>query len=401
MGAMDTAIPRTAAFEAQPVSRSAAATRAAAIPWFVWCLAAAATFDAFGGYWDISWHISIGRDTFWTPAHMMVYMAGILAGVASGYAILSATFDDSSSLRDGSVSVWGFRGPLGCFIAAWGGVAMLTSAPFDNWWHNAYGLDVKIVSLPHSILAFGEAMISLGAVVLVASHLNRAAGADRRRLERLLLYVGGIVISGSALFILESTPMEFMHSPRFYGAVARAFPIALIGISSVCSSRWPMATMAAIYMSLFIAALLIFPLFPAEPKLGPVYQPVTHMVPLWFPVLLIVPAGALDLMRRFAGPRWNRMTTAMLAGVVYLAVFIAAQWPFADFLLSPAARNRFFGTIYFGFFDPANVFYDPYRFIPSGPPREFATGMALAFVRAVAFCCIGMALGRWLKTVKR
>jgi len=33
---------------------------------------------------------------------------------------------------------------------------MLTSAPFDNWWHNAYGLDVKIVSLPHSILALGE-----------------------------------------------------------------------------------------------------------------------------------------------------------------------------------------------------------------------------------------------------
>jgi len=26
----------------------------------------------------------------------------------------------------------GFRGPLGCFIAAWGGIAMLTSAPFDN-----------------------------------------------------------------------------------------------------------------------------------------------------------------------------------------------------------------------------------------------------------------------------
>src|SRR5262244_3103502 len=74
--------------------------RAAAIPWYVWCLAAAVTSDAFGGYWDISWHISIGRDTFWTPAHMMIYLAGILAGIASGYTILKTTFESSSEGRD-------------------------------------------------------------------------------------------------------------------------------------------------------------------------------------------------------------------------------------------------------------------------------------------------------------
>ena len=61
-------------------------------------------------------------------------------------------------------------------MAAWGGFAMLTSAPFDNWWHNAYGLDVKIVSLPHSMLGIGELMIELGAILLVCAHLNRATG---------------------------------------------------------------------------------------------------------------------------------------------------------------------------------------------------------------------------------
>src|SRR5260370_36490905 len=130
--------------------------RTAAIPWYVWCLAAAVVSDLFGGYWDISWHISIGRDTFWTPAHMMVSLAGVLAGLASGYAILSTTFGSSREAKDASISVWGFRGPLGCFMAAWGGFAMLTSAPFDNWWHNAHGLDVKIVRLPHSVLGVGE-----------------------------------------------------------------------------------------------------------------------------------------------------------------------------------------------------------------------------------------------------
>ena len=44
-----------------------------------------------GVHWDISWHRSIGRDTFWTPAHIAIYLCGILAGVSCGYLILSTT----------------------------------------------------------------------------------------------------------------------------------------------------------------------------------------------------------------------------------------------------------------------------------------------------------------------
>ena len=87
----------------------------------------------------------------------MVYLAGVLAGIfvrlCDSDQHLRLLARDERLCR---VSIWGFRGPLGCFIATWGAFAMLTSAPFDNWWHNAYGLDVKIVSLPHSMLAHGR-----------------------------------------------------------------------------------------------------------------------------------------------------------------------------------------------------------------------------------------------------
>ena len=80
-----------------------------------------------------------------------------------------------------SVKIWGFRGPLGAFICAWGGLAMLVSAPFDDWWHNAYGLDVKIISPPHMVLAAGFFGINFGAIMLMLAFLNRASGAARRR----------------------------------------------------------------------------------------------------------------------------------------------------------------------------------------------------------------------------
>ena len=381
--------------------RSVAAERTASIPWYVWCLAAATACILFGGYWDISWHISIGRDSFWTPAHMMVYLAGVLAGVASGYAILSTTFGSSQEAKDASISVWGFRGPLGCFMAAWGGFAMLTSAPFDNWWHNAYGLDVKIVSLPHSMLGMGELMIQLGAILLVSAHLNRASGAYQRKLDRLLLAIGGIMVTGSAIFILESTPMEFMHNSSFYRAVASSFPVAMIAITVVSKKRWPATTMAAIYTALFLAGLWLFPLFPAAPKLGPVYQHITHMVPLWFPVLVIAPAFALDLLRARMGEKWGGWKSALVAGCVFIAAFVAAQWPFASFLISPAARNHVFGTNYFAYSDPANLVYNPYQFVLDKTHAAFAEGMMLALVMSLIFSSLGMALGNWMRTVRR
>src|SRR5476649_1271966 len=100
----------------------------ARIPWYLWCSALAVTSAYVGGYWDISWHRSIGRDTFWSAPHMAIYACGILAGISSAYLIFTTTFGGDAGLKNVSVRIWGLSGPLGAFISAWGGVAMLASA---------------------------------------------------------------------------------------------------------------------------------------------------------------------------------------------------------------------------------------------------------------------------------
>ena len=69
------------------------------VPWYVWCGALAVTSAAIGGAWDVSWHRSIGRDTFWTPAHMAIYACGVLAAIVCGYLILATTFGSSARLN--------------------------------------------------------------------------------------------------------------------------------------------------------------------------------------------------------------------------------------------------------------------------------------------------------------
>ena len=108
----------------------------------------------------------------------------------SGYLIFATTFSHSAKLKAVSVNVLGFRAPLGAFIAAWGGIAMLTSAPFDNWWHDAYGIDVKIVSPPHILLILGVYAVVIGTLVLLAGHMNRSQSSSHTAERRLILYIG-------------------------------------------------------------------------------------------------------------------------------------------------------------------------------------------------------------------
>src|SRR6516162_11768079 len=75
--------------------------------------AAAISSIVFGLYWDISWHMTIGRDTFWTPAHLAIQFGAVLAALSCGYLILHTTFSADPATRDASVRVWGLRGPFG------------------------------------------------------------------------------------------------------------------------------------------------------------------------------------------------------------------------------------------------------------------------------------------------
>src|SRR5216683_3863679 len=90
---------------ARASDRPYAVAQTATIPWYVWCAVVAVTSAMIGGQWDISWHRSIGRDTFWTPAHIAIYMCGVLAGISCGFLILSTTLRTTSPLRDASVKI--------------------------------------------------------------------------------------------------------------------------------------------------------------------------------------------------------------------------------------------------------------------------------------------------------
>ena len=371
--------------------------------WHAYTVLFGATCVMVGVYWDISWHMSIGRDSFWTPAHLLIQAGGLIAGLSSGYVALHTTFRGTDAERAATVNFWGFRAPLGAWICIWGCGAMLTSAPFDNWWHNAYGLDVRIISPPHAVLALGIFAICVGAMLLTLAQQNRADEALRQRLAWVLAGAGGLFIMNFALFLTEYSERRMMHSAFFYQVTAAVFPFALTAMSRAIKLRWPATAAAAAYTALMLLLMWIIQLFPATPKLGPIYQHITHMVTLSFPLLVIAPAIAIDLVLRRVGHRWNTYQLAPVVGVVFVLAFVAAQWPFATFLVTnPLARGWFFNADNFVYWMSPSYESLTHRFDP--PPAgasPFVVQLLIAVAIASVSAALGLVRGRWMTRVQR
>jgi hypothetical protein len=359
-----------------------------------------AALTSFAGTWDFAWHFSIGRDTLWTPPHMTAQLGGLLVGISCAYTIFKTTFAPTRSLRDGSVSVLGFHAPAGVFIAFWGSVTVAASVPFDNWWHLAYGLDVYLINPPHLLLFFGSYAAKIGTLTWIVSTLNRSPDATRRTLMGLFFVVCTLGLWQSACLVMQATWTNRLHLAAAYLAVALVIPHWFIAGARGVAHRWGCTILASLYTGIGLAQEWLFPLFPAEPKLGPVYHQVTHLIPVRFPLLLIVPAFVADLLFQRLERRsfWFK---AICVGPAFLLSLLVVQWPFANFLMSPASRNWVFGTGYFPYADSAGFLYDPYKFLTEKTHGEFVVTLAVAFVVCTLTVALGLAWGNWMRRVRR
>ena len=383
---------------APPADRVADRAETSAVSWAIYAVLFASTSVVVGGIWDISWHRTIGRDTFWTPAHLAIYLGGIVSGLTCGWLALHTTFAGSAEERRAAVRFWGFQAPFGAWVSIWGAIAMLTSAPFDDWWHNAYGLDVKIVSPPHMVLAAGIGAVQTGAMLMALASQNRAGGA-RRDVNRLFLFGAGLLLLLAATVAQEYTQRWDMHQSLFYQVSAGVFVFFLVSAARAARTKWPATTVVLVYTAMTMILLLILPLFPGRPLLGPIYVQVDRMMPPDFPLLLFAPALVIDVLMRRATPgAWRDWGLAAALGAAFVIAFAAVQYPFADFLMSPWARNDFFVSHRMDYGVPPEA---QQRFYQLNPPDNLIVGLPIAMAIGFVSARCGLWWGNWMSRVQR
>jgi len=207
-------------------------------------------------------------------------------------------------------------------------------------------------------------------------------------------------VIGQMFFIMEKTWDIVLHQAAAYIALGIAVPVVFALFWKASGNRWTCTICAAMYTAFTLLEIQILPLVPATPKLGPVFNQITHLIPGKFPILIIVPAIALDLLwQRLRG--WKSWQIALVSGVVFTAIIFAVEWPFASFLMSKASENRFFGTIYFDYNSRADMWDRLRHFVLPDSGMRLTIGLLIASACASISTWIGLFFGKWMRGVQR
>ena len=272
-----------------------------------------AIFAALGGiYWDVTWHATIGRDSFWIPPHLFVY-AGVNVLLLSGLGGIVLVWRRVGGLRAALADGVG----AGFAVAALGPIVQIAAAPLDDLWHVRYGLDVTIWSPPH-LMGIAGGMVGIYGLLAALGALGfppwaRNAGPVWRRVSAPEVVALGLFGAALSLSMFALGELDFHLEGRdalFYPLLAGTLAaVPLMGAARYFGRPGAATTVALAYV-LFRSSMLLVVWGMGS---------VEHLTP---PVMVLAPALAIDLVLWRAGRNYGGARVfgaALLVGPALLA----------------------------------------------------------------------------------
>lgn len=113
-----------------------------------------------GVYWDISWHLDKGRDSFFTLPHDLIYGGMLAVLFVTAWALAR-----DRRRSPAHVSVGRFSLQMGLLVGAIGSLLVLAFGPLDELWHQAFGEDLTLWGPMHLVGLAGFTFAALGGIV--------------------------------------------------------------------------------------------------------------------------------------------------------------------------------------------------------------------------------------------
>lgn len=260
------------------------------------------------GTWDVWWHAALGRETFWSPPHLLLYVSVIVA-ITTGFYGWWKTRQRS----------WMWLSIVLFLVPA--------SAPFDELWHRIFGSEpvnsVLIVwSPPHVALVLSL----IAGFLFLFMHLRH----DDDAVARHLLQSAALAAVLSLLLFLTS-PFEPTGPHHLLGFTGAAISSAIIVLVFLFAQEWmknfgSAITVAAVFMLL---SAMNFDHAPS-PLLN--IQPHDHP-PGWLMIFsCIVPAALIDLFHKQSLIVRGLIVGALHGGILYgfSSQFFEAQFQYSS-----------------------------------------------------------------------
>lgn len=258
-------------------------------------LITAALFTAvLAGTWDVWWHGALGRESFWSPPHLLLYSSVTVA------------------ISTGIYAWWKTREKM------WRRFALIlllipASAPLDELWHRAFGVEpvnspLIVWSPPHVALAL--ALIASFLMLFFRVEKEEQDGTARHLLQSTAL---AGVLSLLLFLVKPLEPIGPYHLLGFYGAAVGSGIIAVVFLSA---REWMQrfgSTLTVAGIFLLIAAMNFGEKVASNVNIQPHDHP-----PSWLMIFAcLVPAEVADLLH--SKPLWLRggLIGLLHAGLLY------------------------------------------------------------------------------------
>lgn len=235
-------------------------------------------------FWDFSWESTVGIDLVWAAPHVAVYLAMGLAALAA-----LSMFN-----RTEGVALRRLHAPLGAWVVLWGALAFVTALLFDQWWLAGYGLAAGIWHPPQMLKTAAFFAVTAGAAL---------CGRESRTAFPV---AGAAMLAMIAVISIVGSYPNRQHSAPFFQIACATYPVVLVAFATA-GRLGQSATLAALgYLLLAGGLVWLLPLVPATQQVAPIYNPRNHLMPPPFPLLLVVPALAIDALLRIFPARESR-----------------------------------------------------------------------------------------------
>jgi hypothetical protein len=274
-------------------------------------LALGSPLGLLGLYWDIAWHIDLGRDSFFSAPHLLLYASMLTVLVMGLYGLVRDRRTSPYHLTRGA---WSLH--PGALVVAIGALVLLISAPLDDLWHRLYGADITLWGPMHLIMFTGLLVANIGGLICTA--VERQLTQERQRLFEIM----SLFFAGTSLAWLVALTGEYEFNVSFFLTLfhpivlAGLTSFALVLVASLSPHRWS-ATIIALGFTVFRVLLALWLMMTASLGMGGYTRP---MIPL-----LLVSAVVVDLLVAKARPAWLVGAVAGLATLLVNALLIGLQ----------------------------------------------------------------------------
>jgi len=145
--------------------------------------------------------------------------------------------------------------------------------------------------------------LQFGACVSISKYLN-ASDKHKKILQLLFIIAASSLVCMFCTLGIEYLDSRNMRLALFYKISAGLLLLLLPSLGRELQMKWGMTLISLGYFIILAGSNWIVQLFPAEPKLGPILNHITHFQGLAFPMLFIFPAMFMDMLMRYKTNDW-------------------------------------------------------------------------------------------------